>query len=232
MATYKHKDGMPVQGGFIVLRPSVIDYENIIDILLTTEFRKGKGWNSSKIGWYWGGMTVQGVLPYYYNMVTAPNRSEIVDRCVYNSMADTKDCWKRDVKALKSAHFTVRILFVLRNECDIHNQIEYLSFVLFFCYPCISLSMSCSCCKQNKAEQRKAMQSNAKQCRATQSNAEQRNAKQRNAEQRTEFDATQRTEYAKQSSAEQCSATQSNAEQCRAMQSNAEQCRAMQSNVE
>jgi hypothetical protein len=58
---------MPVQGGFIVLKPSMDDYSKLIHILMNTEFAQGGGWNRSKIGWFWGGMTVQGVLPYYYN---------------------------------------------------------------------------------------------------------------------------------------------------------------------
>lgn len=59
---------------------------------MTTEFRMGSAWNGSKIGWFWGGMTVQGVLPYYYNAVTSPGRSQIVDRCIYNTMADVDEC--------------------------------------------------------------------------------------------------------------------------------------------
>ena len=59
---------------------------------MTTEFTQGGAWNRSKIGWFWGGMTVQGLLPYYYNAVTTPGRSQIVDRCYYNTMADTDDC--------------------------------------------------------------------------------------------------------------------------------------------
>ena len=63
-----------------------------MDIVMTTEFGKGSGWNRTKIGWCWGGMTVQGLLPYYYNRVSAANRTQMLDRCVYNSMADTPDC--------------------------------------------------------------------------------------------------------------------------------------------
>jgi hypothetical protein len=107
MATYKAIECMPVQGGFIVLKPAEDDYLNIMNVMMTTEFRKGKGWNSSKIGWFWGGMTVQGVLPYYYNKVTQPGRSLILDRCLYNTMADTDNCTKQSLEELYSAHFTV-----------------------------------------------------------------------------------------------------------------------------
>ena len=50
---------LSLQGGFLVMQPSVADYENIIEIVMTKEFRKFKGWDSSTIGWFWGGMTVQ-----------------------------------------------------------------------------------------------------------------------------------------------------------------------------
>lgn len=92
MATYKGEEKMPVQGGFIVLQPSIQDYNNIVDIEMTTIFAKGSGWNRSRIGWFWGGMTVQGVLPYYYNLITHPGRTQIVDRCFYNTMADVPEC--------------------------------------------------------------------------------------------------------------------------------------------
>jgi hypothetical protein len=92
MATYKAEKSEPAQGGFLVLRPSVDDYKNIINVIMTTGFFEGSGWNRSAIGWFWGGMTVQGVLPFYYNAVTTPGRSQKVDRCIYNSMADTGAC--------------------------------------------------------------------------------------------------------------------------------------------
>lgn len=107
MASFKGEDKLPVQGGFIVFQPSVDDYLNIINILMTVEFRKGTGWNRTRIGWFWGGMTVQGVLPYYYNVVTAKNRTTKLDRCIYNTMADTEDCLVQTLDEIKSAHFTV-----------------------------------------------------------------------------------------------------------------------------
>lgn len=108
MATFKKKlENMPVQGGFLVLRPSEIDYRAIINTEVTTEFRKYHGWNNSNIGWYWGGMTVQGILPYYYFRISNPNRTLIVDRCYYNTMADTEPCSVQQLPELRSAHFTV-----------------------------------------------------------------------------------------------------------------------------
>eukprot|EP01038_Epipyxis_sp_PR26KG_P011445 gene11445-15332_t len=107
MASYKGEDKLPVQGGFIIFKPSIEDYSNIIELLMTTEFNNGGGWNNSKVGWFWGGMTIQGILPYYYNRVTIPDRSVKIDRCIYNTMADTEPCSVQTVAELKSAHFTV-----------------------------------------------------------------------------------------------------------------------------
>jgi hypothetical protein len=92
MMSYKEEIAEPAQGGFLVLRPSVTDYVNIINTIMTTGFFQNSGWNNSHIGWIWGGMTVQGILPYYYNLVTRPGRSKKIDRCVYNTMADTEAC--------------------------------------------------------------------------------------------------------------------------------------------
>lgn len=111
MASHKGKNKMPVQGGFIVLKPSIEDYNNLIWILLNTEFVQGGAWNRSKIGWFWGGMTVQGVLPYYYNEggsgLTNLGRTRVLDRCYYNTMADVPECIIQELYELKSAHFTI-----------------------------------------------------------------------------------------------------------------------------
>lgn len=109
MATHNGEDRMPSQGGLLVLQPSLRDYRAIINIVLTTEFNMGGGWNGSKIGWFWGGMTVQGVLPYYYNAgtLTPRGRRQIVDRCIYNTMADSDECQKTSISEIKSAHFTI-----------------------------------------------------------------------------------------------------------------------------
>ena len=107
MASHKGDDKMPVQGGFLVLEPSEQDYANIINVMMTTEFRQGSAWNGTRIGWFWGGMTVQGVLPYYYRKVSNPDRMVKLDRCYYNTMADTPACSIQKVEDLTSAHFTV-----------------------------------------------------------------------------------------------------------------------------
>jgi hypothetical protein len=80
------------QGGFLVLKPSLMDYQNIIDIVIEGDYRGHKAWGGTFIGWFWGGRTIQGVLAYYYTNQTAAWRSVRMDRCIYNTMADTEDC--------------------------------------------------------------------------------------------------------------------------------------------
>jgi hypothetical protein len=50
---------LPVQGGFLVIRPSVEEYHEMIQILLKGDFRDGSGWGG-QVGWFWGGQTIQG----------------------------------------------------------------------------------------------------------------------------------------------------------------------------
>jgi hypothetical protein len=107
MATHKGIDKQPSQGGFLVMTPSETDFRLLIDTIMTTEFKRGGAWNGSKIGWFWGGMTVQGILPYYYNRVAQSNRSLIIDRCLYNTMADSSECLEVPTADIVSAHFTI-----------------------------------------------------------------------------------------------------------------------------
>lgn len=80
------------QGGFLVIRPNIDDYNSYIDILIKGDYRSGSAWGGTKIGWFWGGKTIQGIVPYFYNKYTTPGRSLILDRCIYNTMADTENC--------------------------------------------------------------------------------------------------------------------------------------------
>lgn len=88
-----------------MLQPSEQDYQNIINIIMTVPFVLFQGWNASHVGWYWGGMTIQGVLPYYYYRIS-PGRILKLDRCIYNTMADTIPC--RSGNADRSCN-TIRI---------------------------------------------------------------------------------------------------------------------------
>jgi hypothetical protein len=96
----------PVQGGFIVVRPSIAVYEKLVGIVRVGDFRPNTGWGGSHIGWCWGGQTVQGLLAYFAVLVE-PTLAFPIDPCVYNSMATTKICRRVDYNDVKSIHYTV-----------------------------------------------------------------------------------------------------------------------------
>lgn len=118
-----------VQGGFLVLRPDMDVFQDYLDIVREGDFREGGGW-AGKVGKFYGGMTFQGIVPYYYFHQTkrVVNAVEL-DRCYYNNMADNpmdkstindvlhgkcrdgrekcEDCRRMDVKNIVTAHFTL-----------------------------------------------------------------------------------------------------------------------------
>jgi len=86
------------QGGFLVVKPDLKVLERYRTILRRGEFlqktkeqkiHERKGWGG-KHGGFYGDLTFQGILPYYYEDV-APSgeHNEIeLDRCIFNQMAD------------------------------------------------------------------------------------------------------------------------------------------------
>ncbi|GMI17337.1 hypothetical protein TrLO_g12475 [Triparma laevis f. longispina] len=115
------------QGGFIVIKPSLRVFNELIDIVLNTPFNEKNlpGWNGSGIGPFWGAMTVQGLIPYYYQEVKGA-AVEVLNRCMYNNMRDNpkvkngeecrgpvkgvmecEDCREKKVEDIYSTHFTL-----------------------------------------------------------------------------------------------------------------------------
>jgi hypothetical protein len=118
----------PVQGGFVVMRPNQTVYEEFRDIVRKGDYRDRGGWGG-KSGKFWGSMTFQGLLPYYYKILH-PGRAVELNRCIYNNMCsnhrtekavsdthlpgdcftqekDCEDCRARPVEEIVSTHFTV-----------------------------------------------------------------------------------------------------------------------------
>ncbi|GKY95788.1 hypothetical protein MPSEU_000539500 [Mayamaea pseudoterrestris] len=122
----------PVQGGLIVVRPDLNVYEAFRQIVLEGDFRSGEerngiGWGG-KVGPFYGGMTFQGIIPYYYD-VLHPGQALELNRCVYNQMCDNprepvaenstipgkcltnetecEDCRARPVNEIVTAHYTI-----------------------------------------------------------------------------------------------------------------------------
>ncbi len=96
----------PVQGGFLLIRPNEQAFQAMIDVVREGDFRPGTGWAGSKIGWCWGGQTVQGLVSYYYNRIE-PTKFEEVDPCTYNAMVSIKRCEKTPMEDVYSIHYTV-----------------------------------------------------------------------------------------------------------------------------
>ncbi|CAB9518682.1 expressed unknown protein [Seminavis robusta] len=76
----------PVQGGFLVVRPDMAVYQEYLDIIKKGDFQEGKGWGG-KVGAFYGGMTIQGLVPYYYD-VLHPHDVVELDPCQYNQMCN------------------------------------------------------------------------------------------------------------------------------------------------
>ncbi|KAL3782470.1 hypothetical protein HJC23_002221 [Cyclotella cryptica] len=76
-----------VQGGFLVLRPSLIAFAEFSSIIRKGDFRSNGGWGGLGFGPFYGSMTFQGIIPYFYDHLH-PGTGVELNHCVYNNMAD------------------------------------------------------------------------------------------------------------------------------------------------
>lgn len=110
-----------VQGGFLVLRPSIKAFNEYVDVVLEGNFKQGNGWGGKGYGGYFGAQQIQGICSYYYDHLH-PGTAVELNRCYYNAMTDAprqndgrcrdgretcQDCRDVDVVDIKSAHFTL-----------------------------------------------------------------------------------------------------------------------------
>ena len=113
-----------VQGGFLVIRPSMEAFEKYQEIIRIGDFRGGSGWGGLGYVTY-GAMTFQGIVPYFYDAIV-PDTATEVSRCIYNAQADNprtlpshtygdcrdgqpdcQDCRESDISTIVAAHFTL-----------------------------------------------------------------------------------------------------------------------------
>jgi len=121
---YNMKGGSPVapaQGGFLVVRPSLERFKEFQAIIKKGD-HGGRGWGGSRIGNFWGGQTIQGIVPYFYYSIHPGDAMEL-NRCEYNCMVDNpyrpfteicldgqktcQDCRIQVIEKVKCAHFTI-----------------------------------------------------------------------------------------------------------------------------
>jgi hypothetical protein len=117
----------PVQGGFLLARPNMTVYEEIRAIVQSGHFTFGRGWGDATSRFY-GYMTFQGVLPYYYHILH-PGEFVELNHCIFNCQAENAydqkpipnttiypcmngketcdDCRLRPIRDIYFAHFTL-----------------------------------------------------------------------------------------------------------------------------
>ena len=78
-----------------MIRPSMDVYNEFKDIVKKGDFREHGGWGGL-VGPFYGSMTFQGIMPYYYD-VLHPGEAIELNRCVVNQMCDNP----RDQKTVK-----------------------------------------------------------------------------------------------------------------------------------
>ncbi|KAJ1450171.1 hypothetical protein M885DRAFT_533074 [Pelagophyceae sp. CCMP2097] len=105
-----------VQGGFLVVKPSMQVFHDLSAVSQRGSWGGG-GWEKSGVGYWWGGNTIQGLLPYFFSRPDSPKARE-VDRCVYDNMVDSpvedplpyvgqSKCRLAPLDSVKFVHFTV-----------------------------------------------------------------------------------------------------------------------------
>lgn len=88
-----HVEHVGVQGGFLVVRPSIVTYLKLRDLVYSGKFYSGRdgitsGWFKGGYGAHiWGAMTIQGLLGHYFDHVDMAHSVEL-NRCRYNNVAD------------------------------------------------------------------------------------------------------------------------------------------------
>lgn len=119
-----------VQGGFLVIRPNLRDFNRMVEIILSGgNFTINHGWGGQSLGYggYYGAGTIQGLASYYYDYHEKGKRSIELNRCKYNTMVDDpydekkdtnetlcrtleetcEDCRESKLEDVYTTHFTV-----------------------------------------------------------------------------------------------------------------------------
>ena len=119
-----------LQGGFLVIQPDLAVFDSIVSIVREGSYGtpRTSGWRNSGIGAWWGGATIQGILPFFYAPIEKKGAIEHeslkyatareLDRCVYDNMVDPSvvdpapyvgaaACRATPFAKVKAMHFTL-----------------------------------------------------------------------------------------------------------------------------
>lgn len=75
--------GEMFSGGFIVARPDLGVLDRMTSLIKKGDFRPGSAWEGMGIGWYWGGSTVQGFVPYFFHKKMPQGSVKVLEHCRY-----------------------------------------------------------------------------------------------------------------------------------------------------
>jgi hypothetical protein len=79
-----------LQGGFLLVRPSMVHYHGVLQVLRRGDFRyDGGAWEGSRIGHNYGGETIQGVVPFYFSKYAPPGSVKVVSAPPKNPLGPT-----------------------------------------------------------------------------------------------------------------------------------------------
>jgi hypothetical protein len=68
-----------------VIRPNLERLAELRAIIRKGDHRPSGGWGGSQIGNFWGGQTIQGIIPYFYYSIH-PGEAMELNRFVINSV--------------------------------------------------------------------------------------------------------------------------------------------------
>lgn len=51
-----------MNGGYLIIKPNKKHFDDMVELLKEGDFRDGRGWKGSGIGWVYGGRTIQGIF--------------------------------------------------------------------------------------------------------------------------------------------------------------------------
>lgn len=78
-------------GGFWAVRPNMTALNMMSEQIQMGNFDRGGGWDKTGAGRWWGGATVQGILPWYAYYKMDQSKRKEVDTCRFNNQVGARE---------------------------------------------------------------------------------------------------------------------------------------------